>query len=195
MSKPGDSGGLPQRRSIRLQGFDYSTTGGYFVTVCAHQKRCLLGRIVDDQVQLNSWGIVARDRWLGLCSHHPGLTLDEFIVMPNHVHGILLIRHGDAATAGRGPTGEAFGSPAAGSLSTIVRSYKSSVTREVRKLCGQRVNIWQPKFWDHVIRSDSDLHAIREYIHLNPKKWALDSENPDCSGLANGDPVCIRGGR
>ena len=170
---------LPQRRSIRLKGFDYSSTGAYFVTICTQRYRCIFGRVVEDQVRLSHLGTVVREKWLDLPAHHPGVTLDEFIVMPNHVHGILRLRNAETGTAGRAPTVERFGRPVANSLSTIIRSYKASVTKRVRELADHRYRVWQNKFWERVIRNDRELADIRLYIRQNPLKWALDRENPE----------------
>ena len=165
-----------RRRSIRLKGYDYSQAGAHFVTICAHDKKCLFGDVVNGEMKLAGIGMIADECWRGIPDHFSDTTLDSFTVMPNHVHGILIIRRG---TACRAPTMEQFGRPVANSLPTIIRSYKSAVTKqtnELRKTPGPPV--WQRNYYEHVIRNEEDLSETREYITINPLRWDLDKENP-----------------
>jgi len=167
-----------RRRSIRLKDYDYAQDGAYFVTVCTDEKRCIFGDIVDGQMRLNSLGCIVRDEWLKTANLRKYVTLDEFIVMPNHMHGIIFI-------ACRGvlqyaPTTRIeFRSPAQ-TIGAIVRGFKSAVTKRINELRGSPgVPIWQRNYYEHVIRNDDDLNEIRYYISDNPLKWHLDKENPN----------------
>lgn len=122
---------IPQqnRQSIRLQGYDYSQAGAYFVTVCTQNRECLFGDIVNGEMRLNEAGRIVADEWLKTAEIRDEIELDECVVMPNHFHGILVIydRGGTApGTARRAPTVEQFGRSVSGSVPTIVRPYKSA---------------------------------------------------------------------
>jgi putative transposase len=173
---------IPQyhhRRSVRLPGYDYGQAGGYFVTICAHQRACLFGDIVDGETHLSAFGQVVAEIWEGMPEHHPHVELDAFVVMPNHVHGILhILRRGTACRAPTYTTAR-FAEPVPGSLPTIIRSFKSAVTKrinEIRGTSGQPV--WQRNYYEHVIRTQDDLDDIRQYILGNPAKWSEDHDNP-----------------
>ncbi|MCP9448033.1 MAG: hypothetical protein NNA22_10760, partial [Nitrospira sp.] len=118
----------PNRRSIRLKGYDYSQAGAYFVTVCTQDRTCLFGDVADGEMRLNDAGGIARQCWFDIPAHFPNASLDEFIVMPNHVHGIIVVD--GRGTACRAPT-EQFGRPVTGSIPTIIRSFKSAVTKQI----------------------------------------------------------------
>ncbi|KIH75474.1 REP element-mobilizing transposase RayT [Geoalkalibacter ferrihydriticus] len=190
------------RQSIRLRDFDYGDAGAYFVTVCAWRRECLFGDVVDGDVRLNELGVLVRDEWLRTPEVRPNVVLDEFVVMPNHFHAILWITDPVGArravpgfdpavpgpnpapqnqgTARRAPTVEKFGRPVAGSLATIVRSFKSAATKRINALRNNAgCPVWQRNYYEHVIRGDRDLHAVRQYIADNPAKWALDTNHPD----------------
>ena len=165
-----------QRRSIRLKGYDYSSPGAYFITICTHRQRCLFGNIVDGQMQLNAIGDIVVDEWLQTAAIRRETELDEWVVMPNHFHAILFIRS-CRGTARRAPTStcERFGKPVAGSLPTIVRAFKSAVTRRVNERQNTPgAKIWQRNYWEHIIRSETELNGLREYIRNNPARWSLD---------------------
>lgn len=164
------------RRSIRLEHYDYTAPGKYFITICTFEKRELFGYIIDRHVKINDFGRIVHDCWVNIPNHFDGCRLDEFIVMPNHIHGIIEIcRRGTACHA---PTMEQFGKPVSGSIPTIVRSFKSAVTKrinEYQKISNQ--HIWQRNFHDHIIRNNADLNRIRKYIRNNPLKWGIDKNN------------------
>jgi putative transposase len=182
-------GGTQGRRSIRLRGYDYSQAGAYFVTVCAYQRQCLFGAVIEGQMVLNEVGKIAQACWNEIPAHFPRVELDAFVVMPNHVHGIIVMMDAGRGTACRAPTAESFGKPVPGSLPTIVRSFKSAVTRRInqwRTTPGQPV--WQRNYFEHIVRNESALDRIRGYIETNPARWALDRENPRCQGSDDFDP-------
>jgi REP element-mobilizing transposase RayT len=164
------------RRSIRLKGYDYEQPGAYFVTVCAQNRESLFGDIVDANARLNSWGSIVQACWEDLPRHYPHVQLDAFVVMPNHVHGIVMIMNEANVGAGFKPaptTGRRHGIP------EIVRAFKTFSSRRINESrCTPAVPVWQRNYFEHVIRSETDLHQIREYITTNPAKWAEDEENP-----------------
>jgi putative transposase len=182
------------RPSTRLRGFDYLACYAYFVTVCLTDRLCVFGSISNDQVSFSRRGQIARDCWLDIPNHHPHVELDVFVVMPNHIHGILRFE-GDApglspvvATPASRSTRTVENMPiptgaAAGSLGAVIGSYKSAVTRTInRHRPGAGTDMWQRNFYDHIIRTDRALDSIRDYIVTNPLRWLHDSENPDGDG-------------
>jgi putative transposase len=191
------------RRSIHLKGYDYAQSGAYFVTLCAHQRACLFGEIVvgarravpdlgTPEMILNGFGNIVVLEWLKTATIHSRIELGEFVVMPNHFHGILIL-HNDTGTARRAPTMERFGKPIAGTVPTIIRSFKSAVTKcanEIRNTPG--VSIWQRNYYEHIIRNDADHSNIAEYIVNNPLRWAEDSLHPDAVGAWRAVPGLSR---
>jgi putative transposase len=146
----------PERKSPRLPGYDYATAGAYFVTVCTRDRACLFGTVLNDKMRPNEAGRVVVERWSAIPEHFSAIKLDAFVVMPNHLHGILWL-----SRAGHAPP-----------LPLVVGSFKSATSRAV----GQPV--WQRSFYDRVIRNDSELSALRQYVADNPLKWAVDRQNP-----------------
>lgn len=181
------------RRSIRLKNYDYTTAGAYFITICTHQRECLLGTIEDGKMRLSLFGECVQSHWLNLPKHHPHLQLDDFIVMPNHLHGILwlggMVCKGEAFAPRLTPLGvhtNANASPLPadgtqpGSIGAIVQNFKSVSTRRVnqlRKTAG--VPIWHRNYYEHIIRDERALHNIRQYIQNNPLSWWQDQLHPD----------------
>ncbi|MCX8051233.1 MAG: transposase [Chlorobi bacterium] len=181
----GRPAGRPNRRSIRLKGYDYTQPGAYFITIVTQDRTCLFGEVVDGEMRLNALGEIVRACWLGIPGHFPHAALDAFMVMPNHVHGIIVIadyvgaRHAVPLHTVPLRQRERFGKPVAGSIPTIIRSFKSIVTKRInehRKTPG--VPVWQRNYYEHIIRSDESLNRIRQYIVENPLRWAFDLENP-----------------
>ena len=171
------------RRSIRIKEYDYTQPGGYFVTVVTYQRDCLFGKITNEEMQLNIYGQIVNECWRAIPDHFPNVELGAYIVMPNHVHGIIVIndRADASASARRGtiyraPT-EQFGKPIIGSIPTIIRTFKAAVTRRI----GRELNatgIWQRNYYEHVIRNHEDWDRIHRYIESNPSMWTDDDENP-----------------
>jgi REP element-mobilizing transposase RayT len=177
------------RRSIRLKGYDYRKHGAYFVTICTVQRACIFGEIVNDSVFLNTLGEIATEEWLKTGKIRESVEIDHFVVMPNHIHGIIVILDVDSARVNRRltPTGSArstnntreWRGTISGSLNAIVQQYKSAVTKlinRVRETPGAPV--WQRNYYEHIIRNEAALNSIRQYIDANPINWALDRENP-----------------
>ena len=179
--------------SARLKGWDYRNPGYYFVTICTKNRAQYFGQVTNGQMHLSAAGEIAAQCWREIPIHHPNVELDEFVVMPNHMHGIVVIhehvetlRGGVETLHDGGETLHATSlqsiiSPKAGSLSVIIRSYKSAVTKSAG-LNGFKEFAWQARFYDHIIRDEKSFHKIRAYIFDNPVKWELDKENP--SGLS-----------
>ncbi len=177
------------RRSIRLPHYDYGQPGGYFVTICTHNRDPLFGEIVNAQMVCNDCGRIVTEEWLQTKQLRSYVELDAFVVMPNHVHGVIMIldNDGDAARADmairRGMARHAptrrFGDLQPRTLATIVGSFKSAVTKrinELRRTPGAPV--WQRNYYEHIIRNENELHRIRDYIINNPAQWQEDHENP-----------------
>jgi REP element-mobilizing transposase RayT len=166
-----------QRRSIRLQRYDYTQAGAYFVTLCTYQRACIFGDVVDGTVHLNVCGQIAEEEWLKTPFIRPGLELDAFALMPNHLHGIVMYTTDAVRAHSCAPVPPLHRKPR--SLGAFVSGYKSAVTKRinyVRGTSGQLV--WQRNYYEHVIRSEQVLRAIRQYIVDNPARWHLDRYNP-----------------
>jgi REP element-mobilizing transposase RayT len=173
------------RRSIRLRGYDYSQAGAYFVTVCVQGRERLFGDVVDGEMRLNDAGQMVAQCWHELPAHFPHLELDEFVVMPNHMHGIIIVGAPFMAPYGPGAVNQGAVNQGAinraPTLGEIVRSFKALATRRIRQ-AGVTAFAWQRNYYEHIIRDEESLNRIREYIVNNPLQWALDRENPDFIG-------------
>jgi putative transposase len=166
-----DASDRPVRRTIRLQGFDYSQPGSYFVTLCAFCKHCIFGRVENGSVRLSSIGEILRACWVEIPIHFLNIRLNAFIVMPNHMHGILIIeeRARHAVPLRGGLPFEAFRKPVPASVPTIVRSYKSAVSKRVRDSCGSRaIQVWQSNYFERVLRNGEEFSNASRYILENP---------------------------
>ena len=199
-----------QRRSIRLQGYDYAQAGAYFVTICTQGRASLFGDVFEDEMRLNTTGWMVHAGWVGLPDHYAGVELDTFVVMPNHFHGIVVIAD-DQNGVGAGLKPARTGVDSAGSdlvgaglkpartkpapttggrrhgLPEIVRGFKTFSARRInesRQTPG--VSVWQRNYHEHIIRDEASLCRIREYILNNPLQWALDRENPLNIGATRG---------
>jgi putative transposase len=162
------------RRSIRLQGADYSN-GCYFVTICTDRRRPLFGEINDNICVLSPIGRIAETCWIQISHHLRYVQLDAFVFMPNHVHGILYIDHTTMPETER-----QFGQALSGTLATVVGSYKSAVTKNVNQtLQRQAQSLWQRGYHETIIRTQEAYDRIKEYIVLNPERWFEDEENPE----------------
>jgi REP element-mobilizing transposase RayT len=161
------------RRSIRLQEYDYSQDGAYFVTICTSDRACIFGEVIDGTMYLNDAGRIVRAAWDETPDHHPWALLDAFVLMPNHVHGIIVL-DGDSLRAGHRPAPTVKRS----SLPDIIRAFKSFSAHKVnaaRHTPG--VPMWQRGYYEHIIRNEQTLNAMRQYIAHNPANWPADTEN------------------
>jgi putative transposase len=207
---------IHHRRSIRLQDFDYTQPGMYFLTFCTQDMECLFGEVIENSVILNTFGEIAKEEWLKTPVIRKYVALGEFIIMPNHVHAMLEIldvgatrrvapnAHLDQtihlvpsdsnlsrATHRVAPTG-----PAPGSVGAIVGQFKSVVTKQINSMRNTRgISIWQRNYYEHVVRNNESLADICDYIINNPQRWVLDKENldfilpPFIQLTRRGDPV------
>jgi len=175
----------PRRRSLRLQAYDYRQAGAYFVTLCAHHRACLFGEIADAVLAISADGEAAVAAWEEIPVHFPNVELDAYVLMPNHIHGILVINAVGARHASPQMDEDGFRARHASPLlGTIVGSYKSAVARRINAQRGTPgASVWQRSYFEHVIRSEASLERIREYIAANPARWADDAENPARSPL------------
>ena len=166
------------RRSIRLPGYDYSQPGMYFVTICVEEKKCLLGEVIKGEMVVNEYGRIVQEEWYRSVEIRHEVQLDEFVVMPNHLHGIVVL----VGATGRSPLRLKPG-PSPRSLGSFVGGFKSATTTRINDLRGTHgIPLWQRNYYEHVIRNEDDLHRIREYIQTNPLRWELDRENPAQQG-------------
>jgi REP-associated tyrosine transposase len=151
-----------RRRSLRLQGYDYSQAGAYFITVCTHGRIALFGEVIDNDVRLNQIGMIVKEAWGNLLNHYLDIDLDAFVLMPNHVHGIIILPDGSDTRHG---------------IPEIVRGFKTFSARRVNERREKRGARWQRGYYEHVIRNEKALNRIRGYIANNPARWADDPDN------------------
>ena len=190
---------IHHRRSIRLKGYDYSQAGAYFITICTHNRECLFGEIIEGQMHLNEIGKIVESEWLKTAEIRDEVELDAFTVMPNHVHGIIVITGNSSPSEpvgahGRAPNVDmmaddlgvaavrADGRPPLRrqpkSIGSIMAGFKSTVTKqinEIRQTPGAPV--WQRNYYEHIIRNEKALQRIQRYIIENPQQWVYDQEN------------------
>jgi putative transposase len=207
MSNPRATETRWHRRSVRLKPYDYSQPGAYFLTMVAQGRECLFGAIVDGEMHLNAAGEMATRIWRDLPTRFPFVRLDAFVVMPNHVHGVIVLRDGDMRSTGRGDPcdrpfdihrrrrGESRIRPYSGdrdrprgtlpgTLGRVVQAFKSVTTHEYTVGVKQQGwppfpgRLWQRNYYEHIVRSEDDLRRIRQYIADNAQCWPLDAENP-----------------
>ena len=178
---------LKHRQPNRLSGYNYSWNGLYFVTICTKDRVSYFGDIVDFEMRLNECGEITKKYWAEIPKHFPLAKLDEWVIMPNHIHGIILIDDTNADTAS---VGDADLRPLQRTrasnpfprttmvLSKIIHGFKSSVTRIINDTQHDFQFQWQRSFHDHIIRDPESLEKIRLYIRNNPAKWHEDRNNP-----------------
>lgn len=168
-----------KRRSIRLRNYDYRRCGVYFVTICAYQKRKLFGTVVEGTVSLSSVGEVVSDEWRRIAQARANVEIDHYVVMPNHLHGLLIISERINASSDQcsdGPLSAPRRGVPASSLGSIINQFKGAVTRSVwSNLLHSRKKIWQRNYYDHIVRDEASLNEIRKYIVGNPTRWHDDS--------------------
>jgi putative transposase len=196
---------IHHRRSIRLKGYDYGQSGLYFITILAWQRQHIFGTIQSGKMQLSPFGEIASVEWLRTPQLRPNIELAEFVIMPNHVHGVIAIAkslpqtqqsseseqckgtlqraltlvESDRKLEQSTPTIEAFGKPTSNTIPSIIRGYKSAVTKQINILrnCPQ-CPVWHRNYYEHVIRSEADYLRIAAYILDNPRRWEEDSFHP-----------------
>ncbi|MCC6728750.1 MAG: transposase [Chthonomonadales bacterium] len=170
------------RRSIRLKGYDYVQAGAYFVTICAQNQAFLFGAVVNSEMRLNEAGRMIQSVWDAIPAFYPGVGIDEFVVMPNHVHGIVVLV--GATPCGRPDSGQPQGVAPTLSLPDVVHRFKTMTTKRYADGVKQsswppfRDRLWQRNYYEHIIRDEESLDRIRQYIFGNPQRWSFDRENP-----------------
>lgn len=175
------------RRSIRLKDYDYARGGAYFVTVCTYNHQCLFGEIINGEMQLKNFGQIVSGEWLRTPQLRPNIVLDVFIVMPNHLHAILIIEGRGVLPYAPAPTN--FRSPSQ-TVGAIVRGFKSAVTKQVNEMRNTPgLEVWQRNYYEHIIRNENERNLIRQYIVYNPQKWEFDRENPANVGAYGNTPL------
>ncbi len=179
---------IHHRRSLRLQGYDYSQAGWYFITICSHNREFLFGDIIDGEMKLNDAGKIADECWIEIPKHFPNAILHDYVVMPNHIHGIVELTGGNNVGAEDllppqenieyVPKQNAFQKMIPRSIGSIVKGFKIGVTKWFRY---ERVEnfqpqqtVWQRNYHEHIIRNEQSYHKISEYIINNPRNWNID---------------------
>jgi putative transposase len=174
---------IHHRRSVRLREFDYSQAGAYFITICCYDRKCLFGAINNGNMLLNPYGEIAYKEWMHTLEIRTNIELGSFVVMPNHIHGIIHLHTIEPAMNDILPTSST-------TIAAIVRGYKASVTKQIRDLNQTRLeygrrsetnrehdaifHVWQRNYYEHVIRSAASLQSISQYIINNPATWSMD---------------------
>ncbi len=180
---------IHHRRSIRLKGYDYSQTGAYFVTIVAYQRECLFGEVVEGEMVLNDFGQVVEKWWYQISVHFHNVETWAFVIMPNHAHGIIVIRdYGRGAVSA--PDDDAQIKHAGGgtpplrsnkpTLGQVIAYFKYQSTKEMNALdgTGTITKFWQRNYYEQIIRDKREMDRIHRYIESNPFNWADDNENP-----------------
>jgi len=189
---------IHHRRSIRLDGYDYSQKGAYYITICTHNRECLFGDIDPcpcPEMILNNAGKMIENVWKDIPEYYHGYTIDEYIIMPNHIHGIICNVGADTCVCPDEniskdemeplQSGQGQGPAPTLSISDVIGRFKTMTLNKY--IYGVRYNGWEPfngKLWqrnyhEHIIRNEEDLNRIRQYIIDNPKNWDIDENNPN----------------
>ena len=151
------------RQSIRLNGYDYSRSGAYFITICTHEREHLFGDIVNERMELNIFCDIALSHWQQLEKHHSTIIMDELVVMPNHLHGIIILKSSIDYKK---------------SISEIIRGFKTFSAKAINQERGvSGVPVWQRNYYDRIIRNELELDRVRQYIINNPRNWDVDKNN------------------
>ena len=166
-----------------MKEYDYSQNGAYFVTICTQNKQYLFGEVKDEKMILSEAGEMIEKWWMEIRNKFKNIEMDEFVIMPNHFHGIVVMVGADLSVCPN-MSSEHIGSP----LHKIVQWFKTMTTNEyIRNVSINRWKpfprrLWQRNYYEHVIRNEDKLKKIRQYIQFNPLKWHLDRENPERTG-------------
>jgi putative transposase len=183
---------IHHRHSIRLKGYDYTQSGAYFVTLCTYQREEIFGEVAEGEMRLNPLGEIVREEWLKTTGIRSNVELheDEFVIMPNHIHGIIWIVEtvgvtrtsvestSVGATRRVAPTKEPH-TLVSGSLGAILGQFKSITAKRINALRGTSgVSVWQRNFYEHIIRDENELKIIWDYIYTNPLRWQEDQLHP-----------------
>ncbi|MAT98216.1 MAG: transposase [Anaerolineaceae bacterium] len=176
------------RRSIRLKGYDYTTSGIYFVTICVQNRHCVLGEVINGEMVLSPIGQIVADAWCWLAEQYDYVMLGAWTVMPNHLHGLLMLVDLPALDSGTGTSrrGASRRAPTTDvsvkvkSLGQLVGAFKTVSTKAINKLQetpGTR--FWQRNYYERIVRNEREQRAIEQYIYNNPATWPEDKLHPD----------------
>jgi len=183
------------RRSIRLKDYDYTQAGAYFITLCVENRACVLGDVIDGEMQLSTTGTIVAEAWEWLAQQYPYVAIDEYVVMPNHFHGIIVIAAPTVGAVREPPTIIPTSPPNMGAvreppneppkptpckpLGRLIGAFKTVSTKRINESnTTPGITFWQRNYYEHIIRHEGALDRIRRYIIHNPMKWAIDRENP-----------------
>jgi len=168
------------RHSLRIKNYNYSIPGAYFLTICTYLKENLLGYISDGKIELNILVEITAREWLKTFQIRKNIQLDEYVIMPNHFHGIIIVLTDNSRGVLQYAPTNKFRSPSQ-TIGSIISGFKSAVTREIKGLDYPLLySIWQRNYYEHIIRNENELNRIREYIQNNLLRWEYDREN--CEG-------------
>ncbi|MBE9078969.1 transposase [Romeria aff. gracilis LEGE 07310] len=170
---------IHHRRSIRLNNYDYSQAGAYFVTICTQQRKCLLGTINHASLELSQYGVIVENVWQQIPDHFPCVSLDAAVVMPNHFHGIVIISNQPIADDKNHNLETSDFKAKKPTLGQVVAYFKYQSTKHanlIRKMAGEK--FWQRNYHESIIRSEHSLARVRKYVEKNPEKWQSDRLHP-----------------
>jgi len=184
---------IHHRRSIRFRGYDYSQPGAYYLTLCTHEKEHLFGEIAGGEMKRNECGEIVRQGWEDFPRRYPAVQVDSFVVMPNHIHGILLVGaihelpQGDFQGATRESPQRQFQRAVHEPplrrrmlLPKLIGYLKMTTSKRINEIRGTPGSpVWQRNYYEHIIRNEDELGKIREYVATNPVQWLADPENAD----------------
>ncbi len=175
---------IHHRRSIRLRQYDFSSAGAYFVTICTQGRECLFGEVVDEEMNLNDAGRQVSEWWLKSPGKFPAVALDEYMIMPNHFHGVVVLVGADPRVRPDYGAVENAGGHMGPPLQRVVQWFKTMTTNAYIRGVNEHGwlpfpgRLWQRNYYERVIRDERELDTARKYIQENPIKWHLDRENP-----------------
>jgi REP element-mobilizing transposase RayT len=170
---------LRHRRSIRRREYDYSLAGAYFVTICIRNRECLLGEICNNTAYLSSIGNIVKKSWLKIPGHFKDVRLDRFVIMPNHLHGIIIIQRKPSKDTDIISEVDSNSKRRALDLGQIVAYFKYQTTKIINKINKTPGSpLWQRNYYEHIIRDEEEMKKYCKYINENPKNWDTDKENP-----------------
>lgn len=157
---------MKKRKQLRLKNYDYSQNGMYFVTICTYNKKCFFGKIIDNKMKLNVVGKIVKDVLLNISKHQKNVRLNEFVIMPNHIHCIIeIVVDGHARPLQK---------RSAQTLPIVINGFKSATTKQINEKFGKNNFKWQRSYYDHIIRKEESLQKIKEYIMINSREWEKD---------------------
>lgn len=167
-----------ERKQLRLRHFDYGQNGYYFITICTKDRLCVFGKIADQEICLSEIGQIVQFCWLDIPNHFPNVFVDEYIIMPNHIHGIIGIDNNDNAGNADLRSLQKYDRTKM-LLPKIIHGFKSSVTRIVNRSIKQTNFQWQKSYYERIIQNQETLIKIQNYIKKNPYQWEIDKNNPN----------------